>query len=87
MLLLFITLVSSCLVMVFVFIAWGVSKIRNRNNPQANNDSNGRRRPSSNSGNTEKLSEDEIKFIQEYRKKKNEERIAKAFSRDEEEKK
>lgn len=32
------------------------------------------------------LSEDEIKFIQEYRKK-NEEQIAKAFSRDEEEKK
>lgn len=86
MLIFFITLVSSCLVMVFVFIAWGVSKIRNRNNPQANNDSNGRRRPSSNSGNTEKLSDDEMRLIQEFRKQKNEERIANAFSREEEKK-
>lgn len=86
MLIFFITLVSSCLVMVFVFIAWGVSKIRNRNNPQAKNDSNGSRRPSSNSGNTEKLSDDEMRLIQEFRKQKNEERIANAFSREEEKK-
>lgn len=37
--------------------------------------------------NETKLSDDEMRLIQELRKKKNEERIANAFSRDEEEKK
>lgn len=37
--------------------------------------------------NETKLSDDEMRLIQELRKKKNEERIANAFSREEEEKK